>query len=56
MVSKLQIATLAIVKTLFIPGIIGASVAQISVFSDKIIANFIGPRSSLYYAERNFFR
>ncbi|MCH2207422.1 MAG: murein biosynthesis integral membrane protein MurJ [Lentisphaerales bacterium] len=42
------------VKTLFIPGIIGASVAQISVFSDKIIANFIGPHavSSLYYAER----
>ena len=47
------------VKTLFIPGIIGASVAQISVFTDKIIANFIGPHavSSLYYAERlTYFR
>lgn len=42
------------VKSLFIPAIIGASVTQISVLSDRMIANFIGEHavSSLYYAER----
>jgi putative peptidoglycan lipid II flippase len=42
------------VKYLFIPGIIGASVTQLSVLSDKFIANFIGDYavSALYYAER----
>ena len=42
------------VKKLFIPGIIGASVAQISVMSDRIIALWIGDHavSALYYSER----
>ena len=42
------------VKSLFIPAIIGASVTQLSVLSDRLIANFIGDHavSSLYYAER----
>lgn len=42
------------VKKLFIPGILGASVAQISVMSDRIIALWIGDHavSALYYSER----
>ena len=42
------------VKKLFIPAIIGASVTQLSVLSDRVIANFINDYavSALYYAER----
>ena len=42
------------VKKLFIPGILGASVAQISVMSDRLIAIWIGDHavSALYYSER----
>lgn len=42
------------VKKLFIPGILGASVAQISVMSDRLIALWIGDHavSALYYSER----
>lgn len=42
------------VKKLFIPGILGASVAQLSVMSDRLIAIWIGDHavSALYYSER----
>ena len=42
------------VKKLFLPGILGASVAQLSVMSDRIIAIWIGDHavSALYYSER----
>ena len=42
------------VKKLFIPGILGSSVAQLSVLSDRLIANYISDYavSALYYAER----
>ncbi|MCM8540981.1 MAG: murein biosynthesis integral membrane protein MurJ [Lentisphaeraceae bacterium] len=42
------------VKKLFLPGILGASVAQLSVMSDRIIALWIGDHavSALYYSER----
>jgi putative peptidoglycan lipid II flippase len=42
------------VKKLFLPGILGASVAQLSVLSDRIIAIGIGDHavSALYYSER----
>ena len=42
------------VKKLFIPAILGSSVAQLSVLSDRIIANWLGDHavSALYYSER----
>mgnify|MGYP000185718090 CR=1 FL=1 len=42
------------VWTLFIPGVIGASVAQIGVASDRLIAGYLGRPSvaSLYFSER----
>ena len=42
------------VKKLFLPGILGASVAQLSVMSDRLIAIWIGDHavSALYYSER----
>ena len=41
-------------KKLFLPGILGASVAQLSILSDRIIAIGIGDHavSALYYSER----
>ncbi|NQZ56385.1 MAG: murein biosynthesis integral membrane protein MurJ [Lentisphaeraceae bacterium] len=42
------------IKKLFIPGVFGASVAQLSVLSDRLIATSIGEHavSALYYSER----